>query len=778
MSRTARSRIAGSIGLLVSIVVVAVVLSVRPGLGPTAIVMTLIAVQAASLWAASRLQPSDGDEIWVFDEAVFIAAAMILPWGGVLVAFILGSALGQLLDRLPPRAIFTNFGISSVAIVAGLAVASALQGLDAPLSGRYVVAVVLGAVTLAIVNEAGVALYLCAVGGRGFAHGLVRSISFRVVRTPFLIAAGLLAGTAGRIDTWAALFAVPLFGAAQYVLAEHTRAERDRERTQGLFGAATEVHASVRTEEVNTALLDAARRLLRCNEAMLSLEPPKAEEWGAPLTSGEADRWLVVREPRNGETLDGEAVRLLKALTAVGSSALENARLVEEIEHRALHDSLTGLANQVLFGDRVSQCAATARRGRERFAVMVLDLDSFKKVNDSLGHSHGNELLRLVGDRLVGAAREIDTIARLGADHFTLLLPGVGNPDAAAVMAENLLAAVRRPVTLNGHELFMTASAGIAFFPDDGAKPEELLRNADSAMHRAKEKGKDSFQVYSSGMNELAHLRLVRESELHNALERDELRLRYQPQIDLRTGRIIGVEALVRWEHPVLGLIGPAEFVPLAEESGLIVALDSWVLDKATRQLRSWIDDGLPPVRMAVNFSGRHFQSSERFLETVHRALAVTGIDPTLLELAVTESIAVGEEDGTALVLQKVREVGVKVAIDDFGTGYSMLARLQRFPIDCLKIDRSFVMQIPSAHGEAPIVAAMIAMARSMKIAVVAEGVETLEQQTFLKLHGCDAAQGFLFSHPVEAEEIAHLLRTPSVGLNLQASSATPLHAS
>ena len=778
MSRTARSRIAGSIGLLASAAVVAGVLHARPGIGPAAIVMTLIAVQAASWWAASRLQPSDGDEIWQFDEAVFIAAAMILPAGGVLVAFIVGAAVGQLLDRLPPRAIFSNLGMNAIAAAAGLVVVSSITSLDAPLSARVVLALVLGSVVLAITNEAGLALYFRAVGQMSFGHTFVRNISFRVVRTPFLIAAGLLAGTAGRLDPWAALFAVPLFGAAQYVLAEHTRAERDRERTQGLFGAASEVHGSVRTEEVNIALLDAARRLLRCNEATLTQQPPSLGEWGAPLTSGEEDRWLVVREPRNGETLDGEAVRLLKALAAVGSSALENARLVEEIEHRALHDSLTGLANQVLFADRVTQCAATARRSRERFAVMVLDLDSFKKVNDSLGHSHGNELLRLVADRLVGAAREIDTVARLGADHFTLLLPGVGNPDSAAVMTENLLSAVRRPVTLNGHELFMTASVGIAFFPDDGSKPEHLLRNADSAMHRAKEKGKDSFQIYSSGMNELAHLRLVRESELHNALERDELRLRYQPQIDLRTGRIIGVEALVRWEHPVVGLIGPAEFVPLAEESGLIVALDSWVLDQATRQLRAWIDEGLPAIRMAVNLSGRHFQSSERFLDTVQRAIAFNGIDPTLLELEVTESIAVGEEEGTARVLQKVRELGVKVAIDDFGTGYSMLARLQRFPIDCLKIDRSFVMQIQSAHGEAPIVAAMIAMARSMHISVVAEGVETLEQQTFLKLHGCDAAQGFLFSHPVEAEEIAHLLRTPSVGLNLQASGPPPLRAS
>jgi len=409
---------------------------------------------------------------------------------------------------------------------------------------------------------------------------------------------------------------------------------------------------------------------------------------------------------------------------------------------------------------------------------MMLDLDHFKKINDSLGHSMGNELLTHIATLLSHTSRDIDTVARLGSDHFILLLPGVGNSEAAGVIAERLLAEVRRPIELGGHELFMTASAGVAFFPDDGTRAEHLLRNADSAMHRAKELGRDTFQTYASGMNDMAQLRLVRESELHNAIVRNELRLRYQPQIDLRTGRILGVEALVRWEHPTLGLIGPGEFVPLAEESGLIVSVDIWVLNEACRQAKAWLDAGLPEVRMAVNISGRHFHASDRLVDVVERALELTGLPAHLLELEVTEGIAIGEVDATARALNQIRDLGVRLAIDDFGTGYSMLGRLRSFPIDRLKIDRSFVSEIESHLDDAPIVSAMIAMARSLHIECVAEGVETLDQQIYLRNHLCDQAQGFLYCHPVEPEEIARLLQTPSVGYNLKVvSSATSIGA-
>jgi EAL domain-containing protein (putative c-di-GMP-specific phosphodiesterase class I) len=371
-----------------------------------------------------------------------------------------------------------------------------------------------------------------------------------------------------------------------------------------------------------------------------------------------------------------------------------------------------------------------------------------------------------MADRLEAAVRPGDTVARMSGDVFVLLLPGVGTAEMAGVLAEKILTSIHRPVELAGQDIFMTACAGVAFFPDDGTHAEHLLRNADSALHRAKDQGPGSYQIYAQGMNELAHQRLAREGELHQAVRRDELRVRYQPQIDLRTGRIIGVEALVRWEHPTLGLLGPMEFVPLAEESGLIVDVDTWVLRRTCRQAAQWLADGLPPVRVAVNLSARHFQFPERLVGTIRDALAESSLPAALLELEVTEGLAL-VEDESAGVLQRIRDLGVSISIDDFGTGYSMLGRLHRFPVDRLKIDRSFVREIVSSTDDAPIVSAIVAMARSLRIETVAEGVETLEQQTFLRNRGCDLAQGFLFSHPAEAAEVERLLRTPSVGFSV-----------
>jgi len=736
--------------------------------GNLAILLPFVAFQALSWAGAYKLQPADSKFVQQFDEAVFVAAAFVLPAAGVVTALGCGTALGFLLLRDSPRTLVINGANLTLSALAGIAVTHTLTGALGTSAMAMLAAVVAGSITMALANEMTLAVEFTYIVHDPFAPAVREFLRFRARRAPFLIVIGFLAGMAGWHASWAVLLGVPLLAGLQYVLAEHTRATRDRERTQGLFESSVEVHSHVDAFQVEDALTTAARRLLRCTVARVDARPPGDGEWGAPLQCVDgSEGWLVVGEPASRLPLDPEAVNLLSALAAVGSSALENARLVEEIRRAGLVDALTGLPNHVLFEDRVSQAIAAARRNRERFAVMMVDLDAFKKVNDSLGHSAGNELLQAMAQRLDDAARDIDTVARLGSDHFTVLLPGVGTVETAGVIADKLLAAVRRPIVVGGHELFMTASAGIAFYPDDGTQPDHLLRNADTAMHRAKETGRDTSQVYSAGMNDLAQMRLVRESELHNAIQRNELRLRYQPQIDLRTGRIVGVEALVRWEHPVLGLIGPNEFVPLAEESGLIVAVDHWVLDEACRQAVRWIEDGLPPVRMAVNVSGRHFHASERLVDVVERTLGLTGLPAELLELEVTEGIAIGEEEATTRALHQLRALGAKLAIDDFGTGYSMLGRLRAFPIDRLKIDRSFVSEIDSHHAEAPIVSAMIAMARSLKIECVAEGVETIEQQIFLRNHGCDQAQGFLYSHPVEAGEIAHLLRTPSIGYNL-----------
>ncbi|MEY2590951.1 MAG: hypothetical protein QOJ67_2935 [Acidimicrobiaceae bacterium] len=741
-------------------------------LGQIAMVAGFIAVSAVSWWAAERQRRKGDLTGWQADPAVFVAAFVLLPAGGVVTVFFLGTLIGHVLGRRPFDVLIFNTGQRVIAASAAVAATTFISPAGAPVTGRLLLAAAVASLVFTVINEVVIGVFFTYVGGAPFFSTLLERLEFVSNRVPVFSAVGFLAGAAGQQVGWAALLAMPPIAVAQYVLSEHVQAKGDRERITGLFEAASNAHASIRSDEVQAALTSAAARLLNCESASIVTVAPADDASGVRVhTSDGVEHWLIVENRVTGAPLEEQDLALLDTLAAVGASALDNARLVEEIQHQALHDPLTGLANHLLFEDRVSQALTTARRARERLAVFMLDIDAFKKVNDSLGHPSGNELLRLLGDRLAGAVREVDTVGRLGGDHFTILMPGVGTAEIAGVMAEKLLQAVRRPVMLDGHELFMTASLGIAFFPEDGARAEHLLRNADSAMHRAKESGRNGYQIYAAGMNELAHLRLARESELHNAIHRGELRVRYQPQIDLRSGRMVGVEALVRWEHPVLGLIGPAEFVPLAEESDLITEVDAWVLLEACRQGKRWLDKGLPTLRVAVNLSGRHFNTTDKLFETIVRVLDQTGLDPAMLELEVTEGIAVGESDQAVHVLKRLRALGVQLSIDDFGTGYSMLGRLQDFPIDRLKIDRSFVSKIDSHTAEAPIVAAMIAMARSMKIEVVAEGVETVEQQIYLRNKGCDQAQGFLFSHPVEASEISILARRPSLGLNVTAVS-------
>jgi EAL domain-containing protein (putative c-di-GMP-specific phosphodiesterase class I) len=332
----------------------------------------------------------------------------------------------------------------------------------------------------------------------------------------------------------------------------------------------------------------------------------------------------------------------------------------------------------------------------------------------------------------------------------------------AGFVAEKVMAVFQAPFLIAGQELYVTPSIGIALAPDDGTRPSVLLKNADTAMYRAKERGRNCFEIYSVDMNSAAEARLALEGDLHQALNAGQLRVVYQPQFDLLTGRLMGVEALARWEHPLLGPIAPDTFIPLAEESGLIVSLDDWVMRTACAQAREWADAGLPPVRMAVNLSGQGFWRA-RIVERVAEVLALTGIDPEQLELEVTESMAVDAVTDTRPVFRELEALGVRLAIDDFGTGYSALGRLQGLPFHTLKIDRSFVMGVESPHDEAPIVAAMIAMAHALKLEVVAEGVETEAQQSFLVRHGCDIGQGFLFGRPVEAGEVEKLLRPETV---------------
>jgi diguanylate cyclase (GGDEF)-like protein/PAS domain S-box-containing protein len=437
----------------------------------------------------------------------------------------------------------------------------------------------------------------------------------------------------------------------------------------------------------------------------------------------------------------------------------EARRVSLQMAHSAEHDSLTGLPNRLLLNDRVTQAIAFARRHAKQLAVLFLDLDGFKHINDSLGHPVGDKLLQSVAKRLVDCGRASDTVSRQGGDEFVVLLSEVEHAEDAAIAARRMLRAVADPHSVDQHELHVTTSIGVSVYPDDGENAETLVKNADTAMYQAKENGRQSYKFFKPAMNQRAVERQVIEEGLRRALERDEFTLQYQPKINFRTGAITGAEALIRWTHPVRGAISPAQFIPVAEDCGLILPIGKWVLQKACKQARAWLDLGLPLSTMAVNVSAMEFRD-QNFLEGLFTVLEESGLDPRSLELELTESVLMKHAESAAAVLQTVRRKGIQVALDDFGTGYSSLSYLRNFPIDALKIDQSFVAQITAARDDASIVIAVISMARSLKLRVVAEGVETLEQLAFLQAHECDEAQGYYFSRPVLPQQFAELLRT------------------
>ena len=429
----------------------------------------------------------------------------------------------------------------------------------------------------------------------------------------------------------------------------------------------------------------------------------------------------------------------------------------DQIAHSAEHDFLTGLPNRLLLNDRVSQAISLAQRHVYQVAVLFLDLDGFKHINDSLGHAIGDKLLQSISERLVGCLRAVDTVSRQGGDEFVMLLPAVEHAQDAALAARRMLEAIAEAHSIDNHDLHVTASIGISVYPEDGLDVETLIQNADTAMYQAKENGRQSYQFFEPAMNIRAVERQSIEESLRRALERNELALHYQPKINLRTRAITGAEALIRWTHPTRGAVSPAQFIPVAEDCGLILPIGEWVLREACTQARAWVDAGLPEITMAVNVSAMQFQQ-EGFLKGVFDILAETRLEPTCLEVEVTESALMKRAEITALILQLLRAGGVTVAIDDFGTGYSSLSYLRKFPLDALKIDQSFVRQITTTPEETTIVSAIISMAQSLNLRVVAEGVETAEELAFLEAHECEEAQGYYFSRPMPAEQFAALL--------------------
>ncbi|MBI3896968.1 MAG: EAL domain-containing protein [Gammaproteobacteria bacterium] len=448
----------------------------------------------------------------------------------------------------------------------------------------------------------------------------------------------------------------------------------------------------------------------------------------------------------------------LKGYRGIGRDITERKIANERIEYLASHDGLTGLPNRAMFSEMLNLAIHSARRYNRYFALLFIDLDRFKNINDTFGHEAGDTLLKEMGTRLEHTLRASDVVARLGGDEFVVLIQEVTDDKHVATVARKILSALIKPIVLLGQECRVTASIGVCLFPQDAQDEQTLMKKADIAMYRAKEEGKNNYKFYSEQLNVHTLERLALETSLRRAIERDEFFLHYQAKLNLKSGEITGVEALLRWQHPELGMIAPAQFIPLAEETGLIVPLGKWVLRTACAQNVEWQRQGLPPLCMAVNISPRQFADDE-LVSDVAGTLERTGMAPTLLELEITESMVMQNSDRALKVLSAIKQLGVRLAIDDFGTGYSSLAQIKRFPIDTLKVDRSFIREIPQDAEDKAITEAIIAMGKTLSLTVVAEGVETSEQQTFLRDHACDEMQGYYFSKPIPAELFAELVR-------------------
>lgn len=428
--------------------------------------------------------------------------------------------------------------------------------------------------------------------------------------------------------------------------------------------------------------------------------------------------------------------------------------------HLAHFDALTGLPNRLLFEDRLTQALVHERRAGKLVALLFLDLDRFKAINDTFGHAVGDLLLKAVSKRLSQTVRESDTVARMGGDEFTLIFSGIHEPLDAGKIAHLILEVMGKPFVLEGHEVFVSTSIGITLYPldTDGIDPiETLLKNADTAMYKAKDRGKNNYQFFTPEMNVATLERMLLENDLRKALENDEFILHYQPRIHCADSSVSGMEALIRWQHPKLGLVSPATFIPLAEETGLIVPIGEWVLRTACLQTKAWHDAGMPPLRVAVNISARQFKHADLIL-TIEKVLHETGLSPRFLEVELTESLAMEDVQQTIVTLNALNNMGISIAIDDFGTGYSSLAYLKRFPVDFLKIDQSFVRDIVDNSDSAAIAKAIIAMAHNLNLEVVGEGVETSEQFDFLRQNDCEEVQGYLFSRPLCVEEFNHYI--------------------
>ncbi|MBF0610765.1 MAG: EAL domain-containing protein [Magnetococcales bacterium] len=505
-------------------------------------------------------------------------------------------------------------------------------------------------------------------------------------------------------------------------------------RPPGMFH--TDLHDAAFFEEINRSLMESGKW--------------SGELWNRRNTGEAYPQSLTVTAifGQNNEIL--HQVGVFHDLTAI-------KRHEEELRFKTYHDSLTGLANRELFLDRLQQAIFHCDRTGGKVMVLAFDLDLFKNVNSSLGHSSGDQILRESSRRMLKVIRSGDTASRLAGDSFAFVFREIREIHDSVFIIRKLTQILNQPFEINGHRLFLTASQGVTFFPDDGKDVDTLVRNIDIAVNRAKEAGRNNCQFYTSAMGTQTGKRLFLEEELRKALDREEFTLFYQPKLDVVSGQVVGMEALVRWKHPTMGIVSPAEFIPISEESGLIIPLGKWILKTACLQTKKWLDDGLGPLRMAVNLSAKQFQAKD-LVYTVDQVIKESHVPPDALELEITESMVMGDVENAIKILRALKERGLHIAMDDFGTGYSSLNYLKRFPIHTLKIDQTFVRDLTRDSDDAAIVIAIISMAHSLSLQVVAEGVETQEHFDFLKKHKCDEIQGYLISKPLPADDLTRFL--------------------
>ncbi|MCD6190146.1 MAG: EAL domain-containing protein [Sulfurimonas sp.] len=428
------------------------------------------------------------------------------------------------------------------------------------------------------------------------------------------------------------------------------------------------------------------------------------------------------------------------------------------LDHQAHHDALTGLANRILFNDRLEQSLKKAKRSKSKIAVLFIDLDHFKEINDSLGHAVGDDILKIVTKRLNSTIRNEDSIARLGGDEFVVMVDGLAQGQNASLLAQKILTVLAEPITLEGHILYVSSSIGISLYPDDGASTDDLLKYADAAMYKAKAEGRNNFQFYCSEMTELAFERVVMEASLRAALKNGDFIVYYQPQIDAKKNKLVGMEALVRWKHTTMGMISPAKFIPLAETTGLIIELDQFVMRTAMRQIVQWYKDGLNPGKLALNLAVKQLQQKD-FIDTLQNMLRETECKAEWIELEVTEGKIMHNPEDAIVVLNQISDIGIELAIDDFGTGYSSLSYIKKLPIHKLKIDQSFIRDLPDDAEDSAITKAVISLAQNLNLNVIAEGVETVQQRDFLLKNGCNHIQGYFYSKPIDASKIEIILK-------------------